>query len=924
MPSGARVHLVLGDGTTSTHDLADIAPVHRAQQRGSAPSVDERVRADLAAGLGRSRRRRLRPLLAVRRRRSRPHRDLVLVAGMTLGRRVGAHRRRRARRSTRSRSARAAGARRRRRRRSRALRAQAQLQLASEAGRPAVRARRRRARSPRSPRPTPATCSSTSRATRCTARATRRCGGLDYLFGMRRPGGAVHARSGRTTSEKRRVALVDFLAFVRERRAAHPGMHVYHYASYERSHLLSLAARHGVGEDGGRRPAARRRARRPLPGRRGPPCVVGSRSYSIKKLEPLYMGDDARDRRGRRRERRRQHHGVRRRDHRPPGRRPRRRTRLDQVADYNEYDCRSTLRLRDWLLSLVPAAPDGAPAASDDLLPLVDDERVKAEPDPVFVELSALLADVDPLDRTADQTALALAAAAIDYHRREAKTFWQEHFDRLRGPRRRLGRHARRVRRRAGRGRARLGPAAPRPHALPRPAPRGVARARAAASRVGGPSPHLVYDAPLPPTVRAAGPGLRGAVARATVLDVDAAGDRVVLLVKESLASGGEPHHQFPLALTPAAPPRAAPQPEAISEWGRAVLDALPSLLPDPALDLLRRVPPRGRDASAASAVVPVVGDDTVGAVIGDPARARPRRTSRSRAPRARARPTSARPSSPGSSPSTAGASASSGSRTRSSRTSSTRSWRRGSTASRVVKVPKVGTHRRRARGRCLDPGQERRRGGGVPRRRTARPAASSAAPPGPSPTRTPSRAGSLDLLVVDEAGQFSLAPTIASSVAAAAPAAARRPAAAAAGQPGLAPRAGRRVGARLAGRRARRAAGSARLLPRRGPTGCTPRVTAPVSRLSYEGALESRAPERLARRRRAGAARGAGRARGQHDVVDRGGGRGSSSSCASIVGRPLVRRARHAAADRRRRHRRGPVQRAGRRHPRGARHRAG
>ena len=37
----------------------------------------------------------------------------------------------------------------------------------------------------------------------------------------------------------------------------------------------------------------------------------------------------------------------------------------------------------------------------------------------------------------------------------------------------------------------------------------------------------------------AAGPGLRGASGRATVLDVDAAGDSVVLLVKESLASGG-------------------------------------------------------------------------------------------------------------------------------------------------------------------------------------------------------------------------------------------------------------------------------------------------------------------------------------------------------------------------------------------------
>ncbi len=63
-------------------------------------------------------------------------------------------------------------------------------------------------------------------------------------------------------------------------------MHVYHYAAYERTHLLSVAARHGVGEDDvddllragvlvDLYPIVRKA------------LVVGSRSYSIKKLEPL-------------------------------------------------------------------------------------------------------------------------------------------------------------------------------------------------------------------------------------------------------------------------------------------------------------------------------------------------------------------------------------------------------------------------------------------------------------------------------------------------------------------------------------------------------------------------------------------------------------------------------------------------------------
>ncbi|MFC7765809.1 hypothetical protein [Leucobacter soli] len=94
-----------------------------------------------------------------------------------------------------------------------------------------------------------------------------------------------------------RRALEEFLAFVADRRRRHPGMRIYHYAAYERTHLLSIAARHGVGEaevDQLLRehvlvdlyPIVRRALR------------IGSRSYSIKKLEPLYMGDELRDQSG--------------------------------------------------------------------------------------------------------------------------------------------------------------------------------------------------------------------------------------------------------------------------------------------------------------------------------------------------------------------------------------------------------------------------------------------------------------------------------------------------------------------------------------------------------------------------------------------------------------------------------------------------
>lgn len=72
--------------------------------------------------------------------------------------------------------------------------------------------------------------------------------GLEYLFGL------VEARSADVPDAEpvfrafwahdraaEKQALVDFLDYVQRRRAAHPGMHVYHYAPYEKTALLRLA-----------------------------------------------------------------------------------------------------------------------------------------------------------------------------------------------------------------------------------------------------------------------------------------------------------------------------------------------------------------------------------------------------------------------------------------------------------------------------------------------------------------------------------------------------------------------------------------------------------------------------------------------------------------------------------------------------------
>ena len=71
--------------------------------------------------------------------------------------------------------------------------------------------------------------------------------GIDYLFGWVDTLEQYTPLWAHSFAEER-AALEEFLDFVALRRRAHPGMHIYHYAPYEPTHLLAMAARHGVRE----------------------------------------------------------------------------------------------------------------------------------------------------------------------------------------------------------------------------------------------------------------------------------------------------------------------------------------------------------------------------------------------------------------------------------------------------------------------------------------------------------------------------------------------------------------------------------------------------------------------------------------------------------------------------------------------------
>lgn len=245
--------------------------------------------------------------------------------------------------------------------------------------------------------------------------------GLEYLFGVAwlenetirfRPFWG-HDRAG----EKR--AFEDFIDFVLERRHRFPELHVYHYAAYEETALKKLMGVHATREDAvdvllreGVLVDLYRVVRQSV--------AVSQESYSIKKLEPLYMEErsgeitdaggsivayetwlETHDQRI-----------------------------LDNIEAYNRDDCISTLKLRGWLeqrraeavkrFGSVPRPP--VPARPPDSALAPEDENADL--------ISALCADVPADGRTDEQQARWLLAQLLGYHRREKKSQWWEYFNR--------------------------------------------------------------------------------------------------------------------------------------------------------------------------------------------------------------------------------------------------------------------------------------------------------------------------------------------------------------------------------------------------------------------------------------------------------------------------------------------------------------
>jgi predicted RecB family nuclease len=268
--------------------------------------------------------------------------------------------------------------------------------------------------------------------------------GVEYLFGVLEPALDDPARPGQprfheiwsrdpdgsVTRAAEKAAFEQLVDLLVERLDAHPAMHVYHYAAYEKTALGRLAQRHATREEEVDR-LLRARVLVDLfrVVRQGIRASV--ESYSIKRLEPLYglerevelrsagssivafeawleggtsengeVGEDI----------------------------------LRAIAGYNRDDVLSNWELQKWL----EARRRDLEARIDEVMPRPplhpEAEQPKALDDAQqrVADLVAALTDgisPDPVERSPEESATWLSAQLLDFHRREDRAFWWRFFE---------------------------------------------------------------------------------------------------------------------------------------------------------------------------------------------------------------------------------------------------------------------------------------------------------------------------------------------------------------------------------------------------------------------------------------------------------------------------------------------------------------
>jgi uncharacterized protein len=252
--------------------------------------------------------------------------------------------------------------------------------------------------------------------------------GLEYLFGVYLAKEDRYVDFWARSLAEEREAVANLLRLLFERRRRYPKMHVYHYAAYEKTALGNLTTRYKIYEDefddllrAGVLVDLYAVVRQSI--------RISQDSYSIKKLEPFYgfkraaelkRGDDSillfeswLDS---------QDDAI-----------------LRKIRDYNDEDCRSTYHLHRWLLALrdelISRRGEEIPWLTVE--PRTSDEEAERENAQTLALRAEILAGMPPpidlaaLGQLSDTDRLRwYVANVVDYHRSEAKPSWWEYFAR--------------------------------------------------------------------------------------------------------------------------------------------------------------------------------------------------------------------------------------------------------------------------------------------------------------------------------------------------------------------------------------------------------------------------------------------------------------------------------------------------------------
>lgn len=238
-------------------------------------------------------------------------------------------------------------------------------------------------------------------------------GGLEYLFGLVTRDGPFIAWHASSRDEEKQ-AFEGFIDFVHERLKTWPDLHVYHYAPYESSTLKRLMSTHATRENE-LDALLRRETLVDLFQVVRQSIRISHASYSIKKVRTFFMtgagkgavtdGGDS----------------ILQFERFLQTRDP---AILEAITRYNEEDCVSTVRLHDWLLEQRRALE----AASGTAMPWKTSEPPKENPkrEAADAEIEARHAALEALG----QSSATLMTHLIGYHRREAKPQWWAYYDR--------------------------------------------------------------------------------------------------------------------------------------------------------------------------------------------------------------------------------------------------------------------------------------------------------------------------------------------------------------------------------------------------------------------------------------------------------------------------------------------------------------